>query len=136
MPKKLKDFHQAVLDQLKLSKTKFETNLAEIQSDDFTVEGSVRNAKRRKKEWSDCVDALDRDIEKNRAAMIDPSLSPADIEGLAEEIRLLLIKRRGGLSVINEENRIISELDSLADNITTRLENLKQSITGPGSSLN
>ena len=135
MPKKLKDFHQAVLDQLKLSKTKFETNLAEIQSDDFTVEGSVRNAKRRRKEWSYCVDALDRDIEKNRAAMIDPSLSPADIEGLAEEIRLLLIKRRGGLSVINEENRIISELDSLADNISTRLENLKQSIDRAGIEL-
>ncbi len=135
MPKTLMGFQQQVLDRSILSKTAVQQSLADLRSDDPTVDVSIVNGKARKKAWLGWLESLVRAIHSKRVAMSDPGLSPADVESLAGEVRTLLIKRRGAQSFINDETRVIGEGEARLSEMGGWLEELNQDVAAAAAGL-
>lgn len=130
MAKKLKDFHQSGIDALVQARDQLKRYLTEIQSDQepdpFTPpdNASVILARKRKKQWSDWMAGIDAESKKVRTALADESRSAAELEALAERLRLLQIKRKGVWSLINGETELIAELERKALLIGQQLETI------------
>jgi len=128
MTKKLKDFHQAGVDALNEVQGKLKQHLAELQSDqqpdplEPSVYASILLAEERKKEWLKLLDGIVANIDGLRSSMANESNSAADIENLAEQLRVLQIKQKATLSLISDESDLISELQRNATFITLQLE--------------